>query len=149
VQLVVGALRSLNTPVRDLSILNDALDLMGQRLFMPPSVKGWDGGRSWINTSTMFVRQNIMTFLITGKKPVGYDSSAQTDIFEALAALPSSARGKGEVIDGVLDVTLGQRPESGRKAMLEYLAEKDNEINIGTVTGLILLATAMPEYQLC
>src|SRR2546423_385106 len=39
VQLVVGAVRSLNTPVRDLSILVDALDLMGQRIFMPPTVK--------------------------------------------------------------------------------------------------------------
>ncbi|HYE62781.1 MAG TPA: DUF1800 domain-containing protein [Phycisphaerales bacterium] len=149
VQLVVGAVRSLNTPVRDLSILNDALDLMGQRLFMPPSVKGWDGGRSWINTSTMFVRQNIMTFLITGKKPVGYDGSAGTDVFDAMAVLPRSVHGKDEVVDGVLDVTLGQRPLSARQAMLDYLDEKDGEINNATVTGLILLATAMPEYQLC
>jgi len=149
VQLVIGAVRSLNAPVRDLSILNDALDLMGQRLFMPPSVKGWDGGRSWINTSTMFVRQNILNFLITGKKPVGYDSSARTDVFDALAVIPGHSKGRHEVIESVLDVTLGQRPESARKAMLAYLAEKDNEINNDTVTGLILLATALPEYQLC
>jgi uncharacterized protein (DUF1800 family) len=149
VQLVVGAVRSLNTPVRDLSILNDALDLMGQRLFLPPSVKGWDGGRSWINTSTVFVRQNIMTFLITGRKPQGYDGSAQTDKFDAMAVLPAGARGPAEVVDGVLDVTLGQRPSAARAALTEFLEGKGNEVNNATVTGLVLLATAMPEYQLC
>jgi uncharacterized protein (DUF1800 family) len=149
VQLVVGAVRSLNTPVRDLSILNDALDLMGQRLFMPPSVKGWDGGRSWINTSTMFVRQNIMTFLITGRKPAGYDASATTDPFDAMAALPKDATGPQEIIQGVLDVTLGQRPAAAVASMGAYLREKDDAVNNETVTGLILLATSMPEYQLC
>src|SRR5690606_632767 len=63
-QLVVGAVRSLLTPVRDLSALLDAMDLMGQNIMAPPSVKGWDGGRSWINTSTLFARQNTLSFLL-------------------------------------------------------------------------------------
>jgi uncharacterized protein (DUF1800 family) len=149
VQLVVGAVRSLNTPVRDLSILADALDLMGQRIFMPPSVKGWDGGRSWINTSTVFVRQNILTFLLTGKKPQGYDSTANTDRFDALAILPADANGPQEVVDVVMRVTLGQKPSAARDALLGFLKENDDKIDNKTVTGLVLLATAMPEYQLC
>ncbi|MEE2913000.1 MAG: DUF1800 domain-containing protein, partial [Planctomycetota bacterium] len=58
VQLIVQAMRSINPPQRKkmLRTLTIASDLMGQRLFGPPSVKGWDGGRSWINTSTMFMR---------------------------------------------------------------------------------------------
>jgi uncharacterized protein (DUF1800 family) len=79
VQLVVGAVRSLNTPLRDPGIVVDALDLMGQNVFMPPSVKGWDGGRSWVNTSTLYVRQNILAFLLTGKKPQGYDALTDTE----------------------------------------------------------------------
>jgi Uncharacterized protein conserved in bacteria len=149
VQLVVGAVRSLNTPVRDLSILNDALDLMGQRLFLPPSVKGWDGGRAWINTSTMFVRQNIMTYLLTGRRPQGYDSTARTERFDAMSVLPAGAKTPEAVVDGVLNVTLGQRPSVVRAALLEYMASRNNRINNETVTGLLLLVTAMPEYQLC
>jgi uncharacterized protein (DUF1800 family) len=149
VQLVVGAIRSLNAPPRDLSILVDALDLMGQRIFMPPSVKGWDGGRSWINTSTVFVRQNIMAFLLTGKKPQGYDSSADTEKFDAMAILPQDAHGPSEVIDGLMRVTLGQSPSTAREMLLKFLAENDNKIDNKIVTGLTLLATAMPEYQLC
>lgn len=149
VQLVVGAVRSLLTPVRDLSILVDALDLMGQRIFMPPSVKGWDGGRSWINTSTVFVRQNILTFLLTGKKPQGYDATAKTEPFDAMAILPPDTHGPSEAVEAVLRVTLGQQPSAAREALLSYLAENDNKISSKTVTGLCLLATAMPEYQLC
>ncbi len=85
--LAVGAVRSLGTPVRDLSILNDALDLMGQRIFFPPSVKGWEGGRAWINTSTFFVRQNLLAFLLTGKKPQGYDATADTQRYDPLPLL--------------------------------------------------------------
>jgi hypothetical protein len=29
-------------------------------LFYPPNVKGWDGGRSWINSSTLIGRANLV-----------------------------------------------------------------------------------------
>ena len=32
---------------------------LGQGLFYPPNVKGWDGGRSWINSSTLIGRANF------------------------------------------------------------------------------------------
>ena len=50
------------------------MDRMGQRLFDPPSVAGWAGGRSWINTSTLFVRQNLAAYLLTGRVPFGRGS---------------------------------------------------------------------------
>lgn len=42
------------------------LEQLGQDLFTPPSVKGWDGGRAWISTTTLFLRQNIAKLLIHG-----------------------------------------------------------------------------------
>ena len=149
VELIVGAIRSLNTPARDLSILNDATDLMGQRLFFPPSVKGWEGGRSWINTSTYFVRQNVLAFLISGKKPQGYDATADTQPFDALAVIGSQASSPATAIARVLDVTLGQRPETAIGALREYLKSNGDRIDQSTAQGMLLLVTAMPEYQLC
>lgn len=154
--LVVGAVRSLNTPVRDLAILNDAMDLMGQSLFMPPSVKGWEGGRSWINTSTLFVRQNLMAFLLTGKKPVGYDASADTQRYDPATLLadlertdPRLAKDPDAVIDYLLRLTLGHSPSHARQPLREFLAAAGDEISRDSLTGLLLLMTAMPEYQLC
>lgn len=36
-----------------------ALEGLGQRLFYPPSVAGWDGGRAWLNGQTFLLRQNL------------------------------------------------------------------------------------------
>ena len=32
---------------------------MGQHLFAPPNVKGWEGGTAWLNTATIVVRHNL------------------------------------------------------------------------------------------
>jgi hypothetical protein len=37
---------------------------LGQALGNPPNVAGWDGGRSWINPSTLIERGNIMRHLL-------------------------------------------------------------------------------------
>lgn len=34
---------------------------MGQALFRPPSVKGWDGGRAWIHAGTWLARHDLLT----------------------------------------------------------------------------------------
>ncbi|MFO0831373.1 MAG: DUF1800 domain-containing protein [Phycisphaerales bacterium] len=156
VVLAVGAVRTLNTPVRDLSILNDGLDLMGQRIFFPPSVKGWDGGRSWINTSTFFVRQNLLSFLLTGKKPQGYDATADIQKFDAFALLDSAPADSGvarreppAVARHLLRLTLGQEPDVAVETLVAYLAKENNVVDQRTVTGMLLIVTAMPEYQLC
>ncbi|MBI3861982.1 MAG: DUF1800 domain-containing protein [Planctomycetia bacterium] len=47
-----------------LTMLVEACDSLGQSLLFPPSVKGWDGGRAWINSSTLLKRQNL-AFKIT------------------------------------------------------------------------------------
>jgi len=36
-----------------------AMDGLGQRLFYPPSVAGWDMGRAWLNGQTFLLRQNL------------------------------------------------------------------------------------------
>ena len=41
---------------------------MGQDLLAPPSVKGWDGGPQWINTSTLLARFNAVNTLMQNRK---------------------------------------------------------------------------------
>ncbi len=153
--LVVGAVRGLETPVRDLQLLNQAMDMMGQRLFFPPSVKGWDGGRTWINTSTLFVRQNVLAFLLSGQLPRGVDGTANTEKYDSLALLKAStdpavaAKDVGAVTDHLLKLALGRAPAAGSDAIRGYFAREGNQVKERAVTGALLLITAMPEYQLC
>lgn len=155
IQLVVGAARSLLVPVRDLSRLADACDLMGQNLFSPPSVKGWDGGRAWINTSTMFVRQNTLAFMIAAKLPgKGFDSSQKTDVYDPSVLLsdlmPEGARNDpAAVVDHLLNLALGRAPDEARSALLAFFAGRKGVVDRDTLAGALLLVTAMPEYQLC
>lgn len=155
-QLVVGAVRSLNTPVRDLSTLLDAMDLMGQHLMFPPSVKGWAGGRSWINTSTLFVRQNVLAFLLTGKRTRGYDAAANVEVFnpepllDALSkADPGAEQDPDRVIRYLLRFTVGTDPAHATRTLKAFIDDNGGRVTPGAVTGMLLLITAMPEYQLC
>ncbi len=58
VEFAVGIVRSLEGQVGPLNLAN-ALETLGQVLFAPPSVKGWDGGRTWLNAQTLLFRQNL------------------------------------------------------------------------------------------
>lgn len=156
VDLIVGTVRSMHTPTRDLSVLLDALDLMGQNLFFPPSVKGWDGGRSWVNTSTLYVRQNILAYLLTGKMPQGYDALAASEKYDPMAllssmdrAVPGSSADPLAVTRYLLRFALGTQSGGPEETLRGFLAEHQDTINAETVTGLLLLISAMPEYQLC
>src|SRR2546421_156104 len=66
VQLVVGTIRMLGLDVPPRRVLAAALTQMGQVPLEPPNVKGWPGGRMWINTSTLFVRYNTAVWLARG-----------------------------------------------------------------------------------
>lgn len=160
VALTVGAVRTLNTPVRDIDVLRDGCDRMGQNVFFPPSVKGWDGGRTWINTSTMFVRQNMMVFLLTGRRMQGRDGMADKEKFSGAALLSQladaypqdfkdgSAKGK---IDAILKFTVGTATPVARPVIDRFIADRapSGEFDDALMVDLMMLVTSLPEYQLC
>jgi uncharacterized protein (DUF1800 family) len=153
-ELVVGGVRELRTPVRDLSALLGAMEMMGQNLFFPPSVAGWAGGRSWINTSTMFVRQNTLAFLLTGRKPSGRDALADRQAYDPGPIMGElrDALGEGDdehVVRSVLRYTLGRTPAHAVDALRGVLVRRGGARDGEALRDMLLLVAAMPEYQLC
>jgi uncharacterized protein (DUF1800 family) len=63
VELGIGLLRCLEGST-NLETLARALSEIGQAVFYPPNVKGWDGGRAWINTSTLLGRSNLVAEIL-------------------------------------------------------------------------------------
>jgi uncharacterized protein (DUF1800 family) len=61
-QFVVGSYQLYGIKQADLIALG-ALRRMGQILFLPPNVKGWDGGAAWLNSQTMLTRENFASSL--------------------------------------------------------------------------------------
>ena len=59
-ELVVGTLRQLDiNPATTLPFAVTAAG-MGQNLMAPPNVKGWPGGETWINTTTLLARKQYL-----------------------------------------------------------------------------------------
>jgi hypothetical protein len=44
---------------------------LGQNLYHPPTVKGWTGGRHWINTASLAGRYNLAAALFQGSGAYG------------------------------------------------------------------------------
>lgn len=63
VEYVVGMIQALGAKVPPAEAAN-AMSQMGQRLYEPPSVKGWDGGRAWISSAALFQRQSFARRLV-------------------------------------------------------------------------------------
>jgi uncharacterized protein (DUF1800 family) len=51
--------------------LPTAMRSMGQDLLAPPTVKGWDGGEAWINTSTLLARVNFANVISNSRQLFG------------------------------------------------------------------------------
>jgi uncharacterized protein (DUF1800 family) len=67
VEFAVGTIRALEIvdPTVQTSELGRACERMGQSLYAPPSVAGWDGGPAWINSTTMLARANLALGLLS------------------------------------------------------------------------------------
>jgi uncharacterized protein (DUF1800 family) len=157
IELIVSSIRTLGLPVRPLSVLLSAADMMGQSLFQPPTVEGWPGGRSWINTSTLFVRQNLLVYLVTGRSPSGLSIPADDAAFDPMPLVGSLADSRGLAdADGVRDAAarllrfcLGGEPHPQRVEAVEgLLADVGDRLDRDRALALVCLVTAMPEYQL-
>ena len=74
---LVGLCRQLGIPLPAPALASNMLAELGQKLLEPPNVKGWDGGITWINTSTLAKRYEYASWIISGtrgmQKLIGMD----------------------------------------------------------------------------
>lgn len=69
VEYTVGMVRALGQPklnVKQVLNLTRVCARMGQQLLQPDTVKGWDGGREWINDSTLLLRMQVAASMTIG-----------------------------------------------------------------------------------
>lgn len=69
VQWLVSTVRMLECDLPPTLISWGMLRQLGQDLFAPPNVKGWDGGITWITTNTLLARYNDAQSLVDGTIP--------------------------------------------------------------------------------
>jgi uncharacterized protein (DUF1800 family) len=151
VQLVVGTARLLGLDLPNPRMLNNLLEQMGQVPFYPPNVKGWPGGRTWINTSTIFVRYNTCVWLAGGGSPTGAPRRGVNRLAGTMAGPQfdvEPSKDANQLVDAWTR-RLIQRPipPEKRVTLLDALEGRpDREENVRRMVQLVL---SMPEYQLC
>jgi uncharacterized protein (DUF1800 family) len=153
VEYLVGTLRSLEGKMQGEAVrvpLPVPMDGLGQTLFAPPNVKGWDGGKAWLNSATLLARHNMAWRFIQGVEgPYG----AKVNI-TSLVQKHADKKNYAKQVDFLLDLLLQGGKESinpqARQKLVEFLAQ-DNprggvlDRRLRETTHAILL---MPEYQL-
>lgn len=146
VELMVGTLCALGLTEANYAAMDAALQSMGQTLFEPPNVKGWDGGRDWINAGRLMVRYNSVVALV--------DQGA----VDLIAVLERHQLRKADAVvdflaNGFLVTPLGA---DKRAALIQFLGELPPPADWGKQRDALnaklraLLATLLsgPEYQL-
>ncbi len=86
-QFYFGLLQDLNldvTPIPRQTI--SPLRQMGQMPFQPPNVRGWVGGRHWINSATLAARRQLVQNLFTPFKESNLNADEQLEIASSRAA---------------------------------------------------------------
>ena len=98
VDYLVGFTRRAGVQV-PAEVLASGSNLLGQRLFWPPSVKGWEEGEAWISTATIMQRGNLAGFMLGLVRVEDVLSEADTKEPEP-ADDPAMPDGSGEPMTG-------------------------------------------------
>jgi uncharacterized protein (DUF1800 family) len=160
-QLVIGAARTLGVTVDERALVFAMRDL-GQDLLYPPTVKGWDGGETWINTQTLLSRYNFAGYLIDGRPPAPAGSavakkspprrfkleqfgSPQTQLAEICG--PDLCSDAARLVDALAGRLLYARLDA--KAYEWIVAQTESTRNDDRAAIAAHLIMSMPDYQLC
>ena len=143
---------------------------LGQILFMPPNVAGWDWGQAWINTNTLLTRYNLAGFLTKGAEEGGHVHERWKDEDPGHGAgfrNPPAADGRArtmrkiaprplrenpaELVDSLIfRFFQGTLPDKARGSFIEYATSKKGVIFTDKETAeLCHLMLSTPYYQLC
>jgi uncharacterized protein (DUF1800 family) len=151
VEYVVGALRASNAklmPAHQRGVVN-LMTQQYQALLDPPNVKGWDGGREWIDDSSILNRLNFVGAVVSVNLPAPRgqnmkgQQAAQTP--KAELRLPS-ASSANELIELLGRTYLGESPKGSLRKTLELFS--GGKLTPDVVKGMAYLVLASPQYHL-
>jgi len=137
---------------------------MGQMLFNPPNVRGWVGGRNWINSATLAVRRQLVESLFQPIREDTLNADEQIDLVAARAAgasqftvppgllAPLASLDAAAATDRLLSgfLALPAAPQF-RDSVRQFLAteREDDSHRLRRLRRATVTLLQSPEYQLC
>lgn len=159
----VGLLQDLGLDVAPLPRQALApLRQMGQMLYQPPNVRGWVGGRSWINSSTLAARRQLVQALFS---PLN-EALLNADDIRALNTARAAGRTRFVVDDAALAELAALEPDAfAERVVRQFLPNGANPAYVAAirdfaaaegrgagperVRAALAALLQSPEYQLC
>jgi len=152
-ELVIGAIKTLGIRNADID-LPGVIASMGQNIFEPPSVKGWDGGKAWISTESMIERFNFATKISSQKFEELKPFMSPTQL-----ASRQGLKTSNDAVNYFLDILVdGDVPDYTRARLVKYMETdlegkptrgvKNEQVLDAKLRGLVHLIMSLPTYQL-
>lgn len=124
---------------------------MGQDLFAPPSVKGWDGGTAWLSSDTMMARFNFANRIIGEKMDALKKQGSLKDLLAE-----KGIDDQGTCVAYFLQLLVeGDVPPPVVKRLEDYLGKEpflkgaeSKTLLDERLRGLLHLIMTLPSYQL-
>jgi hypothetical protein len=141
IEIGVGMLRALEGTTNMVQLAGHLREL-GQMPLYPPNVKGWDGGRAWINSSTLLGRANLMRSLVESPE-VRFGGSSLEQLLEQKGILSAEA-----IIDHLAELLVAVPLAAGVRAKLVATLEQGGSSRPQRLRQTLHLLGSLPEFQL-
>jgi hypothetical protein len=154
VEFVLGCVRATGQGFVTPRALAARAELLGQHLFAPPNVKGWEGGTAWLNTATLVARHNFAHALCLGG---GALNLGDPDVGAVAVAVDPAALARREFLEKpeelvgfYVDLLVqGDITAEARTQLIAHITEKpEGPERDERVREMIHAIMTTPEYQL-
>jgi uncharacterized protein (DUF1800 family) len=163
VELLAGICRQLPMQIENEGTLLLLQQALGQVLLYPPSVAGWPGGRSWIDSSSLLLRMRLPQLIAGGNEfDITLKSDDDTEMgmgqqgmgnlkrytlktrIDWKAALQPFTHLPYNKLHHALATWVLQTPNLPHESLINQLADPQHHRE-----GRIIALMSLPEYQLC
>jgi uncharacterized protein (DUF1800 family) len=172
VQFIVQTSRLLETQLPSPMAAQNSMRKMGQILFAPPNVKGWDGNKAWITTSTLLFRYNFANYLINGAAmlpsgtlvranalhPAFHPTVQRQLLAEQIKRppidigkiVPDELRDKPRELVDLLSARFFQKrlPEKEANTFVQFLESRRPDTGDATMREVVHLMMSTPQFQM-
>lgn len=143
VQWLVQTCKILDIPLPNGRLSDNVLRQLGQVLFAPPNVKGWDGGRAWISSATLLLRYNTAGQIVKARRSGENSPVTPPDIDRII---PREATPEEACLAIESTIFQSRMPDSLRQKAKDFLVA--NGSGATARRELLHLVMSTPEYQL-
>jgi uncharacterized protein (DUF1800 family) len=145
VEFAVGTIQALEilNPTVQAAALAEGCTRMGQSLYAPPSVAGWDGGQAWINSTALLARANLALGILSDQN----DALGRRCNPWALAG--QHGAGRRDALAGFfINLLAGTALDPRARLQVEKAAANKNTTETAAAREVVRLILTSPEYQL-